>query len=97
MGALADRSLAAVRSLPQSRAHTLVLAAMASFYLSSPQAATPEALPLARAVLDVLDGPAQLAMLVFKVRRTAWHEVDSRAIVLTGCRTGSDSRPEGSW
>jgi hypothetical protein len=41
---------------------------MASFYLSTPEAATPAALPLARAVLGALDGPADLAMLVFRAR-----------------------------
>jgi tetraprenyl-beta-curcumene synthase len=68
MGRLAERSLRAARSLPEARAHTLVLSAMASFYLSTPEAATPAALPVARAVLGALDGPADLAMLVFRAR-----------------------------
>lgn len=88
MGWLAERSLDAAVALPNGRAHVLVLAAMASFYLSSPQAATPEALPVARAVLDVLGVPASLAMLVFRARRSTWHEVDSRAI-------GSHGTPRG--
>jgi hypothetical protein len=45
-----------------------VLAAMASFYLSTEEAATPAALPVARAVREALDGPADLAMLVFRAR-----------------------------
>ncbi len=68
IGRLAERSLGAARGLPDAHAHTLVLAAMASFYLSTPEAATPAALPVARAVLGALDGPADLAMLVFRVR-----------------------------
>ena len=68
MGELAERALAAARSLPNARAHTLVLAAMASFYLCTPEASTPEALPLTRAVLGALDGPADLTMLVFRAR-----------------------------
>jgi len=68
MGQLAERSLCAARALPDARGHTLLLAAMASFYLSTPEAATPAALPLARAVLGALDGPADLAMLVFRAR-----------------------------
>ena len=53
----AGRALAGRRAgLPDAHAHTLVLAAMASFYLSTPEAATPAALPLARAVLGALDG-----------------------------------------
>jgi tetraprenyl-beta-curcumene synthase len=71
IGRLAERSLGAARGLPDARAHTLVLAAMASFYLSTPEAATPEALPVARAVLGALDGPAELAMLVFRARSRA--------------------------
>jgi tetraprenyl-beta-curcumene synthase len=68
IGRLAERSLQATRSLPEARAHTLVLAAMASFYLSTPEAATPAALPVARAVRAALDGPVDLAMLVFRTR-----------------------------
>lgn len=80
MGWLAERALRAAAALPDPPGHTLVLAAMASFYLSTPEASAPEALPVARAVLDVLDGPARLAMLVFRLRRGVLHEVDSRAI-----------------
>jgi tetraprenyl-beta-curcumene synthase len=68
MGWLAERSLRAARALGDARAHTLVLAAMASFYLSTEEAATPAALPISRAVLQALDGPADLAMLVFRAR-----------------------------
>jgi len=68
MGRLAERSLRAARALGDARAHTLVLAAMASFYLSTEEAATPAAQPIARAVLEALDGPADLAMLVFRAR-----------------------------
>jgi tetraprenyl-beta-curcumene synthase len=68
MGRLAERSLRAARALGDARAHTLVLAAMASFYLSTEEAATRAALPVARAVLEALDGPADLAMLVFRTR-----------------------------
>jgi tetraprenyl-beta-curcumene synthase len=73
MGLLAERSLRAAGALPDDdgRAHTLVLAAMASFYLSTPEASTPEALPVTGAVLRALDGPADLAMLVFRARLRA--------------------------
>ena len=71
IGRLAERSLGAARGLPDAHAHALVLAAMASFYLSTPEAATPAALPVARAVLGALDGPADLAMLVFRARSRA--------------------------
>ncbi len=68
IGLLAQRSLEAARAQRDARAHTLVLAAMASFYLSTPEAATPTALPLTRAVLAALDGPADLSLLVFRAR-----------------------------
>jgi tetraprenyl-beta-curcumene synthase len=71
MGWLARRSLAAAQGLPQGRAHALVLAAMASFYLSTPQARTPAAAPVARAVLQELGGSARLTMPVFRVRMLA--------------------------
>lgn len=68
MRLLAERSLRAARGLPQSRGHELVLAAMVSFYLSTPEAALPAASPGAHAVLDALGEPAQLSMLVFRTR-----------------------------
>jgi tetraprenyl-beta-curcumene synthase len=68
MRMLAERSLQAAHELPGSRGHTLVLAAMASFYLSTPEAAVPAASPVARAVLDALGEPAQLSMFVFRSR-----------------------------
>ena len=68
---LAERSLGAAASLPGGRGHTLMLAAMASFYLSTPEASTPEALGVTRAVLDTLGRPAALAMVVFRARLRA--------------------------
>jgi tetraprenyl-beta-curcumene synthase len=73
MGLLARRSLDAVAALPESRSHTLVVAAMASFYLSTQEARAPAALPITRSVLDALGGPADLAMLVFRLRLLARH------------------------
>ncbi|HEV3318562.1 MAG TPA: DUF2600 family protein [Solirubrobacteraceae bacterium] len=68
MGRLAERSLGAAAALPGGRGHTLMLAAMASFYLCTPEASTPQALGVTRAVLDTLDGPATMAMVVFRAR-----------------------------
>jgi tetraprenyl-beta-curcumene synthase len=67
MGFLAERSLAAAQGLGE-RSHTLVLAAMASFYLSTPEARAPEAAPVAAAVLRALGEPAALSMAVFRSR-----------------------------
>ncbi|HWY18253.1 MAG TPA: DUF2600 family protein [Solirubrobacteraceae bacterium] len=71
MRRLAERSLQAAAALPGGRGHTLMLAAMASFYLCTPEASTPQALEVTRAVLDELDGAAALAMLVFRTRLRA--------------------------
>lgn len=68
MRLLAERSLAAARGLPSGRGHELVLAAMASFYLSTPEAALPAANPVAHAVLGALGEPAELSMHVFRAR-----------------------------
>ncbi len=67
MGLLAERSMQAAQALP-GRRHTLVLAAMASFYLCTPEARVPEAAPVADAVLEALGEPAQMAMTVFRSR-----------------------------
>ncbi len=70
MGLLAEHSIQAARALP-GRRHTLVLAAMASFYLCTPEARAPEAAPVADAVLAALGEPARLAMTVFHARQVA--------------------------
>jgi tetraprenyl-beta-curcumene synthase len=67
MGLLAERSLACAQALPE-RSHALVLAAMASFYLSTPEARSPDAAPVANAVLRALGEPAALSMAVFHSR-----------------------------
>ena len=71
MRLLAERSLRAAEELPDGRGHVLVLAAMASFYLSTPEASAPAARPVAQAVLEALGEPAQLSMLVFRSRLRA--------------------------
>jgi hypothetical protein len=67
MGLLAEHSMEAARALP-GRRHELVLAAMASFYLSTAEARGPEAAPVADAVLRALGEPAALSMMVFRSR-----------------------------
>jgi tetraprenyl-beta-curcumene synthase len=68
MRLLAERSLRAAENLPDSRGHVLILAAMASFYLSTPEASAPAARSVAHAVQDALGEPAQLSLLVFRSR-----------------------------
>jgi tetraprenyl-beta-curcumene synthase len=68
MRLLAQHALEATEGLPDSRGHMLVLAAMVSFYLSTPEASGPAARPVAHAVLEALGEPARLSMLVFRSR-----------------------------
>jgi tetraprenyl-beta-curcumene synthase len=68
MQLLAERALRAAEGLPGGCGHVLVLAAMASFYLCTPEASAPAARPVAQAVLDALGEPARLSMFVFRTR-----------------------------
>jgi tetraprenyl-beta-curcumene synthase len=67
MGLLAERSMSAAKTLP-GRRHELVLAAMASFYLCTPEARAAEAAQVADAVLKALGEPAAMSMMVFRSR-----------------------------
>jgi tetraprenyl-beta-curcumene synthase len=71
LGLLAGESLNRVRRLPRGGQHALVLAGMASHYLSMPEAFKPDALPAARAVLGTIGGVAAPSMLVMAARRAA--------------------------
>jgi hypothetical protein len=51
----------------------LIIAAMASFYLSTPEASLPAARPVARAVLEAFGKPAALARMVFRLRLRLRH------------------------
>lgn len=67
MRLLAERSMVAARGLPGD-SHTLILAAMASFYLCTPEAYLPAARPVTMAVLAEMGKPAALTRLVFRAR-----------------------------
>jgi tetraprenyl-beta-curcumene synthase len=71
MSRLARRSLEHAGALPPSGRHPLIVAAMASFYLSSPEASEPGAQPVSRAVLEAIGPLASPPMAVFKARRAA--------------------------
>lgn len=71
MSLLAERALACARTLGPPHRHELIVAAMASFYLSAPEAHAPEAAPVTRAVLEAFGPLATPAMAVFRARRTA--------------------------
>jgi tetraprenyl-beta-curcumene synthase len=69
MALLAERSLECARGLEPEHRHELIVAAMASFYLSAPEAGVGEAAPIARTVLDVFGPLARPALAIFKSRR----------------------------
>ncbi len=69
MAQLAAESLRRIRELPGGGQHALVLAGMASHYLSMPAAFKPDALLAARSVLGSMGALAGPAMLVMSARR----------------------------
>lgn len=66
---LAAESMTAVLPLADASNHTLLLAAMAAFFHSTPQALAPEVGLATRAVLDTMGGWTTPALLFFKTRR----------------------------
>lgn len=71
MALLAGRALECASDLEPAHRHELIVAAMASFYLSAPQADVGEAAPIARAVRNVFGPLARPALATFKTRRAA--------------------------
>jgi len=69
--ALAERAAGEARALPRGRMHTIVLAGMAGYYLSDPEASVPGAKPIAQTVREAIGGLMAPTLLVFKVRRVA--------------------------
>jgi tetraprenyl-beta-curcumene synthase len=69
LGMFAAESLEAVLPLADAPNHTMLLAAMAAFFHSTPQALAPEVGLATRAVLDAMGGWATPALLVFRTRR----------------------------
>lgn len=71
MARLAVESLRRAMALPDGCRHSLVLAGMASHYLSAREASLPDALPATDSVLAAIGGLAAPAMIVMGVRRAA--------------------------
>jgi tetraprenyl-beta-curcumene synthase len=84
LGLLAAESMRRIRALPGGRQHVLLLAGMASHYLSMPEASYPEARPTARSVLAAIGGLAVPTMLVMGARRAAGRGVHRRWSELSG-------------
>jgi tetraprenyl-beta-curcumene synthase len=69
LGMFAAQSLEAVLPLPDAPNHTMLLAAMAAFFHSTPQALAPEVGLATRAILEAMGGWATPALLFFRTRR----------------------------
>jgi tetraprenyl-beta-curcumene synthase len=70
---LARRAIAAARGLPDGVRHEVILTAMATYYLSSAEAATPYARTIADSVAAALGPLVAPALALFKARRAvAW-------------------------
>jgi hypothetical protein len=61
----------AIGELPDAENHRLILAGMAAFFHSTPQAATPEVGIVTRAVFDAMGTRAIPAFILLRARR-AW-------------------------
>jgi tetraprenyl-beta-curcumene synthase len=66
---IAAHALRSTTSLPMGAQHTLILAAMTSFYLSAPQASSAYARPARDQILATMGSLATPAMLVLSARR----------------------------
>ncbi len=82
---IAARAMHATETLPESPQHALILAAMASFYLSGPGVSSSGASVAAAQVLEAMGTLAKPTMAVFGARRAAGR-------LLAGARPGSQAR-----
>jgi len=71
IGLIAARAMRATTTVPQASQHALILAAMASFYLSAPGARTSHASPVARRVLEAMGTMARPTMAILRASRSA--------------------------
>jgi tetraprenyl-beta-curcumene synthase len=66
---MAEQATLVARELPHSRRHSVILAAMIGNYLSTPEAHSPQLVPVTEAVLATTGTLARPTMLVFELRR----------------------------
>jgi tetraprenyl-beta-curcumene synthase len=68
---LAREARRAVRSLPNAHEHTLILAGMASFYLTAPEASSPTAQLVSHKIIETLGPITRPSMTILGARRAA--------------------------
>jgi tetraprenyl-beta-curcumene synthase len=79
---LATRAVGSTKTLSDARQHSMILAAMASFYHATPQAAAPDTGLVTRRILDTMAGDfALLATLVLRLRRAIGSFLSAVAMV----------------
>jgi tetraprenyl-beta-curcumene synthase len=71
LGAIAAHAVEATDQLSRGRQHAMILAAMASFYVSAPSASAPATRVVTERVLETMGPIAAPTMLVLRARRTA--------------------------
>jgi tetraprenyl-beta-curcumene synthase len=77
---IAAQAVRHTRALPRANHHAMILAAMASLYLSDPQASTPSARLAKQQVLATMGDLAAPTMLVMGARRAASRLTPRRAV-----------------
>ncbi len=87
---LAMRAREYTQTLPDGEYHTMMLAAMASFYLAGPHRSDPRVKPAAEAVLAALGEHATLAMFVLRAKHSARRFTEGRSRFLRS-RSNSQS------
>jgi tetraprenyl-beta-curcumene synthase len=75
LGAIAEQALRSADELPRGLHHSLILSAMASFYLSRPAARDPISAPATARVLLELGSAAAPAMAALRARRRVAHKL----------------------
>jgi hypothetical protein len=97
MGEMARDARRAARALPHARRHAVLLAAMASLYLSDPQADRPQAAAVATAARSGIGALARPALAVFALRRLGARRTTPRVRARAGAhdaRAGERAEPE---
>jgi tetraprenyl-beta-curcumene synthase len=80
VGSIAAEAMQAIEPLPNAAQHSIILAAMTSFYLTAPAASTPQAAPAARSVRARIGTLTTPTMAVLRARRA----VEQRCGVTSG-------------
>jgi tetraprenyl-beta-curcumene synthase len=82
---LATQAVGGAKALSDGSQHTMILAAMASFYRATPQASAPETRLVTQRVLDVMVGDFTLpSTVVLRARRVVGSTVHALALVRGG-------------